>query len=97
MVGPKQARCIDGEWSPPDVPICVSDGCQVHDQLENGVSNELNIFNGFDVPTGSMVRYACDPGHDLVGDPLLWCDGILWNSSAPLCYRPDEPPRMMLM
>merc|ERR1711892_238750 len=94
MVGPRQARCVKGEWTPPEVPICVSDGCETHDQLENGVLTYLEVFDGFSIPTGSLVRFACDPGHDLIGDGVLWCDGILWNTSAPLCHRPYEPPRV---
>ena len=41
-----------------------------------------------------MIRYACDTGHFMEGDPLLWCDGILWNSSAPVCHRPYKTPRI---
>ncbi|XP_028910838.1 sushi, von Willebrand factor type A, EGF and pentraxin domain-containing protein 1 isoform X8 [Ornithorhynchus anatinus] len=35
---------------------------------------------------GSMVLYTCDPGHELLGNPVLICqeDGT-WNGSAPAC------------
>ena len=94
MVGPRQARCSDGAWSPPEVPVCVSDGCQAHDSVENGVLTSPQIFKGFSVPAGSILQVSCDPGHDMVGDSVLWCDGILWNTSIPACNIPYQPPRL---
>ena len=95
IVGPRQARCISGnQWSPPEVPICVSNGCEEHEEMEIRSETELHIFDGFSVPVGSMLRYACNPGYDLIGDQVIWCDGILWNSSAPMCQRPMQPSRI---
>ena len=42
---------------------------------------------GYPVTRGSVVVYTCHPGHVLEGSHVSWCDGILWNSSAPVCSR----------
>jgi hypothetical protein len=28
------------------------------------------------------------------GAAVSWCDGVLWNSSAPVCTLPFTPPRL---
>jgi hypothetical protein len=33
-------------------------------------------------------------GHVMDGAAVSWCDGVLWNSSAPVCTLPFTPPRL---
>ncbi|XP_051818518.1 sushi, von Willebrand factor type A, EGF and pentraxin domain-containing protein 1 [Antechinus flavipes] len=46
---------------------------------------------------GALVSYSCNPGHELLGNPMLICqeDGT-WNGSAPICMSiecdlPSQP------
>ena len=53
----------------------------------------MTDWNGYKVVPGSVLRYTCDPGHVMYGDHVAWCDGILWNTSAPVCSRPVSEAR----
>ena len=48
---------------------------------------EVTNWLGYPVTRGSVLEYTCHPGHVLEGSHVSWCDGILWNSSAPVCSR----------
>ena len=75
------------------MPVCVSGGCSPLPALETGEQESLHSWLGFPVLPGSVVRFSCHPGHVMEGEATVWCDGILWNSSAPLCSIPLAPAR----
>lgn len=40
---------------------------------------------GEDGEYGSVVRYSCNDGYDLIGTPMLVCDSEGWRGSVPSC------------
>ena len=88
-----QAVCVLSSWVPATVPLCVSAGCDDLGLVDNADRETLNTWLGFPVSPGSVVRYSCHPGHVMEGEDTVWCDGIIWNSSAPSCSLPISPPR----
>ena len=92
-VGPSQANCVRGSWRPAEVPICVSTGCEPLSRPDNAQQENLQSWLGFPVEAGSVVRFSCHEGHVMEGEDTVWCDGILWNSSVPLCSLPISPAR----
>ncbi|XP_023336616.1 MAM and LDL-receptor class A domain-containing protein 1 [Eurytemora carolleeae] len=94
LVGPIDASCTQNGWSPSETPVCVSTGCLQHPQFDNGEVSIVSNVSGVLVPSGSILQFTCYPGHLLQGDPVSWCDGLLWNSSIPTCTLPYTPPRL---
>ena len=88
-----KANCINGSWRPQETPICVSDTCQDLVTPVNGEVEQLDTWRGYKVTRGSVLRYTCQPGHVLEGDQIIWCDGLLWNSSVPVCTAPISRAR----
>jgi hypothetical protein len=34
---------------------------------------------------GAVVSFYCNWNYELVGNPVLYCDGIRWNGTQPVC------------
>ena len=52
-------------------------GCPPLEILRNGEKRmELN---------GAVVRYSCDASYELIGSQIMYCDGMRWNDSRPVC------------
>ncbi|XP_060034311.1 complement receptor type 2 isoform X3 [Erinaceus europaeus] len=83
--GSQWVRCHrDGRWVPVP-PTCIkkaSSGCRpLKIAHGNHTGGDITRF-----PPGMSVLYSCDPGHLLVGEPLLLCthEGA-WSQPAPHC------------
>ena len=35
---------------------------------------------------GSVISFACAEGFELRGARIVYCDGVFWNGTAPLCF-----------
>ncbi|XP_041840984.1 sushi, von Willebrand factor type A, EGF and pentraxin domain-containing protein 1 isoform X2 [Melanotaenia boesemani] len=69
----------DGGWNG-TAPSCVPAEC------ESPPSPEHGSVNVKDDSLGSMVRYSCEEGYVLEGEPLRHCvSGQLWTNNPPVC------------
>ncbi|XP_017288668.1 sushi, von Willebrand factor type A, EGF and pentraxin domain-containing protein 1 isoform X3 [Kryptolebias marmoratus] len=69
----------DGGWNG-TAPSCVPAECETPPSPEHGWVNVT------DASLGSSVRYSCEEGYELVGEPVRHCvSGQLWTSDAPVC------------
>ncbi|XP_026155176.1 sushi, von Willebrand factor type A, EGF and pentraxin domain-containing protein 1 isoform X2 [Mastacembelus armatus] len=88
LVGPKTLTCLaNGTWSLP-APTCkVGRGCNSPKLMLHGKVQEHSLS------TGRAVRFQCDRGYNLVGDPLVVCmGGSTWSSTFPTCQPKSCPP-----
>ncbi|AWO97474.1 putative sushi von Willebrand factor type A EGF and pentraxin domain-containing protein 1 [Scophthalmus maximus] len=68
-----------GGWNG-TAPFCVPAECETPPSPERG---RVNVT---DTSLGSMVRYTCDDGYELEGEPVRQCvSGRLWTNDAPIC------------
>ncbi|RUS91022.1 hypothetical protein EGW08_001239, partial [Elysia chlorotica] len=62
-----------------------------------GPSNGNQTFEGDGTSYGTIVRFSCDPGYDLIGNTTMLCDsngqwvGIMPSCKILTCYMPDVP------
>ena len=35
---------------------------------------------------GSVISFACAEGFEVKGARIVYCDGVFWNGTAPLCF-----------
>ncbi|KAF7230188.1 sushi, von Willebrand factor type A, EGF and pentraxin domain-containing protein 1 isoform X3 [Nothobranchius furzeri] len=69
----------DGRWNG-TAPSCLPAECETPPSPEHG---RLKVT---DSSLGSVVRYSCEDGYQLVGEPVRQClSGQLWSSDAPVC------------
>ncbi|CAB1421446.1 unnamed protein product [Pleuronectes platessa] len=69
----------DGGWNG-TAPFCVPAECHTPPRPEHGWVNVT------DSSLGSMVKYFCEEGYELQGEPLRQCvSGRLWTHDAPVC------------
>uniref|UniRef100_A0AAQ5XF31 Sushi, von Willebrand factor type A, EGF and pentraxin domain-containing protein 1 n=1 Tax=Amphiprion ocellaris TaxID=80972 RepID=A0AAQ5XF31_AMPOC len=69
----------DGGWNG-TAPSCVPAECETPPSPEHGWVNVT------DASLGSMVRYSCEEGYELEGEPERHCvSGRLWTDDAPVC------------
>ncbi|KAE8279214.1 Sushi, von Willebrand factor type A, EGF and pentraxin domain-containing protein 1 [Larimichthys crocea] len=69
----------DGGWNG-TAPSCVPAECETPPNPEHGWVNVT------DTSLGSMVRYTCEKGYELEGEPVRQClSGRLWTKDAPVC------------
>nr|ABB92836.1 scavenger receptor SR-C-like protein [Spodoptera frugiperda] len=76
LVGNKYATCRFGQWDVP-APVCVKSGCSQLQEVKNSVN--MTYHNN------AWVVFFCLPGHQLIGSPVVYCDGSNWNSTVPGC------------
>ncbi|KAJ8705329.1 hypothetical protein PYW07_011156 [Mythimna separata] len=77
LVGNKYATCRSGRWDMP-TPVCVKPGCQELKEVKNAVNTTSH--------NNAWVVFFCLPGYQLVGSPVIYCDGTQWNSTIPECH-----------
>lgn len=69
----------DGTWNG-TAPSCVPAECETPPSPDHGWVNVT------DTSLGSMVRYSCEEGFELDGEPVRQCvSGRLWSNDAPVC------------
>ncbi|XP_058479498.1 sushi, von Willebrand factor type A, EGF and pentraxin domain-containing protein 1 isoform X3 [Solea solea] len=69
----------DGGWNG-TAPYCVPAECETPPSPEHGWVNVT------DTSLGSMVKYTCEEGYELQGEPERQCvSGRLWTNKAPVC------------
>lgn len=69
----------DGGWNG-TAPSCVPAECETPPGPQHGWVNVT------DASSGSIVRYSCEEGYELKGEPVRQCiSGQLWTSDAPVC------------
>lgn len=69
----------DGGWNG-TAPSCVPAECETPPNPDHGWVNVTDTF------LGSMVRYTCEVGYELEGEPVRQCvSGRLWSNDAPVC------------
>ncbi|XP_013070411.2 uncharacterized protein LOC106057644 isoform X3 [Biomphalaria glabrata] len=82
--GPDSVTCgSDGKWSP--IPTCQATQCPPPPAPPaNG--NQTIIGSG--TSFGSVIRYSCNEGYDLIGQTTLFCDSSFnWKGIVPTCQR----------
>lgn len=80
LASPTRLMCQeDGGWNG-TAPSCVPAECETPPSPEHGWVNVTDTF------LGSMVKYTCEEGYELEGEPVRQCvSGRLWTSDAPVC------------
>uniref|UniRef100_A0A1A7X820 Sushi, von Willebrand factor type A, EGF and pentraxin domain containing 1 n=2 Tax=Iconisemion striatum TaxID=60296 RepID=A0A1A7X820_9TELE len=69
----------DGKWNG-TAPSCLPAECETPPSPEHG------LLKVTDSSLGSVVRYSCEDGYELVGEAVRQClSGQLWTSEAPVC------------
>ncbi|CAG7721912.1 unnamed protein product [Allacma fusca] len=82
--GDMKATCKGDKWDT-QPPKCLKKGCQ---QLKIPIHG--NILEEF---SGALATFNCDSGYELIGEPVLTCDGTDWSGSPPIC---NKLPRQVL-
>lgn len=84
IVGKETLTCEgDGTWSD-EPPICQASACVAPEFILNGK------FNYKDLNLGSVVRYECNEGYELVGLEVRRClANLTWAGSDPTCKPVD--------
>ncbi|XP_046549400.1 sushi, von Willebrand factor type A, EGF and pentraxin domain-containing protein 1-like [Haliotis rubra] len=72
----------NGQWATP--PTCSAPTCAPLPTILNGNFVTLK-GNGFD--HGSVVRYNCIVGYDIIGVDTLTCTQGVWSGQRPLCAK----------
>lgn len=80
LTNPTRLVCQeDGGWNG-TAPSCVPAECETPPSPEHGWVNVT------DSSLGSMVKYTCEDGYKLEGEPVRQCvSGRLWTNDAPVC------------
>ncbi|XP_054257257.1 zonadhesin-like [Macrosteles quadrilineatus] len=79
VLGDKYSACVRGKWDTP-LPVCISSGCMPVDVPHGQV---LETYRG------ALLTVHCDPGYTLIGSQSIYCNGAVWNDTAPTC-REDQ-------
>nr|CAB3266735.1 sushi, von Willebrand factor type A, EGF and pentraxin domain-containing protein 1 [Phallusia mammillata] len=87
--------CLDtGIWTPMSRPICVRQVCPDPLDVANGnIIIDRPVGETLNVP-GTMVRYMCNEGYDLVGEMTIICqDTKTWDPpNTQTCVRQECCP-----
>lgn len=80
LTSPTRLMCLeDGGWNG-TAPSCVPAECQSPPNPDHGWVNVT------DTSLGSMVKYTCEKGYVLEGEPVRQCiSGRMWTHAAPTC------------
>uniref|UniRef100_A0A8C4N059 Sushi, von Willebrand factor type A, EGF and pentraxin domain-containing protein 1 n=1 Tax=Equus asinus asinus TaxID=83772 RepID=A0A8C4N059_EQUAS len=99
VAGHAMQTCEESGWSS-SIPTCVPIDCGLPPHIDFGDCTKVKDGQGYfdqeedgspathsaNFLYGTMVSYTCNPGYELLGNPVLICqeDGT-WNGSAPSC------------
>lgn len=105
LIGSQSVECnADGVWSG-EIPTCSEITCppprtprsgriveQTHRHPSNRRQNRERIYK-----VGALVRFACSPGHQLLGEASVICtENGTWSHQSPVCKvrcpYPGDPP-----
>ena len=86
LFGTSVAYCVNGNWFPPEPPVCVTIGCGKINGTQDNHNRVINGYSEIIVP-GAFIKFHCHPGHELKGNDSVYCDGIYWSSVAPACLK----------
>lgn len=80
LTSPTRLVCQeDGGWNG-TAPSCVRAECETPPGPEHG------WINVTDTSFGRMVKYTCEKGYELEGEPMRQCvSGRQWTNDAPIC------------
>ncbi|XP_053393501.1 sushi, von Willebrand factor type A, EGF and pentraxin domain-containing protein 1-like isoform X8 [Mercenaria mercenaria] len=91
-IGGPNATCDkEGMWT--NVPTCTSSVCSVFNEniLPNGKFEIIrgNDFSGNTADFNTVVEFSCDPGYEIVGPTISFCDSDGWThtDNPPICKR----------
>ncbi|XP_061175426.1 uncharacterized protein LOC133184388 [Saccostrea echinata] len=69
-----------GTWS--EKPTCSSASCPTPAVINNGQRSSS------DTQYAAVVNYTCDPGYQIMGAPILFCQSTgQWTASEPQCIK----------
>ncbi|XP_071094759.1 uncharacterized protein [Haliotis cracherodii] len=71
-----------GQWATP--PSCSAPTCPPLPSILNG---NFEVLKGNDNAHGSVVRYSCIVGYDIIGVDTLTCNQGVWSGNRPLCDK----------
>ncbi|KAK0181044.1 hypothetical protein PV327_003365 [Microctonus hyperodae] len=104
LVGSPIISCRDdGTWNA-TMPVCSQITCQVPSIPKNGLiidheksSSSTKKRNGRVRKVGALLRFACQPGHQLLGEGSIICmENGTWSHDPPSCEvrcpYPGDPP-----
>ncbi|WAQ97075.1 SVEP1-like protein [Mya arenaria] len=74
----------NGQWSSP--PQCIAASCPANTINTAIVDGTGEIVDGNGVEIGTIYRYRCDDGYELVGIPTVHCNTQgQWSNAKPTC------------
>ena len=74
----------NGKWSN-DLPVCLPVKCSDPGIPENGQRFHTNFL------FGSIVKYSCDIGYNIVGNDTIICsENGQWNTTIPICLSDES-------
>uniref|UniRef100_A0A8D8TPR8 Uncharacterized protein n=1 Tax=Cacopsylla melanoneura TaxID=428564 RepID=A0A8D8TPR8_9HEMI len=77
LIGERTLLCEKGKWDS-DIPVCAKPGCTLPEaRIPNG--KVMSSYNH------QIIRTVCEDGFELQGSPVIFCNGIVWNSTLPMC------------
>ncbi|KAH0517158.1 Sushi, von Willebrand factor type A, EGF and pentraxin domain-containing protein 1 [Microtus ochrogaster] len=85
VVGHAMQTCEESGWSSSS-PTCVPIDCGLPPHIDFGDCTKVKDGQEYFDQEDDMMEVPCDPGYELLGNPVLICqeDGT-WNGSAPSC------------
>ncbi|KAI5700997.1 hypothetical protein M8J75_005103 [Diaphorina citri] len=77
LIGERTLLCNKGKWDS-EIPVCAKPGCPLPEsRIPNGkVSSRYNH---------QIIRTVCEDGFEMQGSPIIFCNGIVWNDTLPVC------------
>lgn len=103
LSGSQSIRCeSDGRWNG-STPTCLEITCPVPETPRSGLIVEQTRYSnrklhrGRTYKVGALLRFACLPGHQLIGEASIICtENGTWSHRPPVCKvrcpYPGDPP-----
>ncbi|XP_014487634.1 PREDICTED: locomotion-related protein Hikaru genki isoform X3 [Dinoponera quadriceps] len=105
LSGSQSIRCeSDGRWNG-SMPTCLEITCPVPETPRSGriieqtrySNNNKKQYRSRIYKVGALVKFACSPGHQLIGEASIICtENGTWSHRSPVCKvrcpYPGDPP-----